>query len=452
MPEQCGIEYKDIVVKELHRVPKEIDASTIQDLYKETNGLIIESIPSGSTRELRYLPTPISKEQRDNFDESIVDLEGARILIGTEILISIHRVYHGAGAVLQAFTVFPRETLEVEITDVTKIATKSEETRTVIDSAEEVDTTAFANEVIKETQATKTDVTTWQAGGGGSMGVISASANLSGSRTIEDTAKKVNKVVQQQSRKASRSRKAEFRIHNEISREEETTWRSKRTLFNPNYDVPIEVIVHESLGHFLHLTQVLSTTLIYQDKAKTYEVKVEVDSREDVKMFSEQVAQDGRSDELLEKLSAALGWRRYINAKERKYYNPITDSTNRRDIYLPSKTIKYHSEILDKSFTVRVKGVVVGINEVQLPSGDVIGAVRTGNGDARGGLSKEIHGQSAGQMEQSTGLATSKAKSIEMIRQKMQESQGEDALKWAELLVEAMGNAHHTNSIDDYYE
>ncbi|MEW8350163.1 MAG: hypothetical protein AB2687_17790 [Candidatus Thiodiazotropha taylori] len=428
---------------DLNRLPKELDASTISDRCLNTTDLIHQKLPSNTSIQ------PVATNAGDVSSGQLIKTGHARVLIGSEIILSIHRVFQGAGSVLQAFTVFPREKLEVEITDSTEITKKHENTRTIIDSFEEEDINSFINDITKENSTTKTNVTSWKASAGGSIGVVSASANVSNTNTINSTARQINKVVQSQTRRAARSRKSEVKVHKEYSEKKENTFRSKREIFNPNYDIPLDISIYESLGHFIFVTQLSGFTLVYQDSDMQLEFHQSIRTKDDVKYFCEGVATSGNSERLQKLLIQELIVDRHINGTQTEAYNLLDGSGG----YIPDDFIPYHSDVLDKDFTLRLRGIAIGINEVQLPSGDVLGHVVPGSGEARGDLAKKVHDQNYKQMSSETELVKSKAAAIRSIQEKLNKATTlEEAEGWAKLLVQAMEYANHTVEKESYFE
>lgn len=440
-------ETPDSVGSPLHQVPKKLDGITVEELGSDVTPLLLDDISSSNGRPTPYAPLIIPDAVRQRFNDPLGKQGIPRVMVGTSIEVHIHRVAHGAGKVVQAFTVFPRETLEVEVTSRVASEKTREATKTVLDSSEVTEEETFSNETSAESGRTDTNVTAWQNKYGGSIKTFSAGVTKSGSSTSQETQKNIDRVLQVQGRKASRARKIEVRTHNEEHIEEETIWRSKRSIFNPNYDRPIDIIVHESLGHFVYVIQVTDHVLIYQNADRTKEINVSRFTPNEFDEFASEVSSsDQHADALKLKLKDALSLYRWRERGAPTYYDPIFSKSR----YLPMRKISYTSNILNKTFDLKVDGVVIGVNEVQLPSGDVIGRVRSGLGDARGDVARTVHSHSLDQLSQSVMLGKAKLNALNAIQEKLsQASNTEEALSWGKLLVDAMSQVEIGGAMEE---
>lgn len=422
----------------LKNTPTIYDGYTLNDLSFWVSAELLETPKLNSPDEYRnkFL---VHSVDPTNFGQPVGLPDAPRVIVATRIETHIHKVSHAAGRVMQAFTIFPRERLIVETTSTTTQSSTVATTESVMESASTEATTEISSEVANETGSSNTQQTSWEVGAQGGFGGVGASAKLSGSESATQTAKQLTRSIRKQANKVSRNRKTEFKLHREETISTETVFSKTRTFYNSNYDSPMNVAVHESLGHYMVITQVVGQTLVYQSKARDKEIRVEVTRQQDVTDFINQIAMAdmGTPHPALDaSIKAALTLDRLQSngTTSPGYYAPGEQSG-----YKPKETIKFKSEILEEEYEFRLRGVALDIEEIQLPSGDVIGRVSKGLGDGRGDLSSDLHESVKSLMQERQKLASLGREVVEELKGKISSATSADeAQKWAQLAVEGI--------------
>ncbi len=422
----------------LKNTPSIFDGYVISDLSFRVSPYILEAPELNSPNEFRnkFIVHSIDSSE---FGAVVGQKNVPRIFAIQQIETHIHKVSHAAGRVVQAFTVFPRERLLVETRKTTTQSSTVAITESVIESASTEAVKEITDEVANETGSTNTQQTSWEVGAKGGFGGIGANAKLSGSETASQTAKQLTKSIRKQANKVAQNRKTEFKLHTEELEEETNVFSKTRTFFNANYDSPMNVSVHESLGHYIVITQVVGQTLVYQSRARDYEVRLAISgertiAERQVEEFLDQISVGDENDPHVE-LDVAV--------KDALTLNVLQDNGGTtpghytvEDGFRPRDKITFESNILETKYTFRLQGVPIEIDEIQLPSGDVIGRVLKGLGDGRGDLATSLHKSIEQLMVERQMVAESGRKLINALSEKMANAGTvEEAQEWARLAV-----------------